>query len=195
MEKEFPQIEDLKIEPKQKKERKRRKKPKEQKEPIKKQEKEEKPQEQIIKVQVPKFDVLSGKQQIHQDPKDLEDFRQNISKQITAFEGVLFKGITGKPLDTDETDMLYNGWYGITKEYINDLPSGKTMAILMLALAHGTIILVHKDELINGIKKKKTPKPSKPIQHNTEEVQNVTYSMDTIESKLPSDYSKKLDTM
>ncbi len=105
--------------------------------------------------------------------ENIEKLRKSISKNITTFEKALFKALTEKELPSDEEQMLYTSWKTIIDITVKDTNQQLTIAVILLIMAHGGIIILHKDDLINGLKRMKQKTEQQNINTEFSVVNNV----------------------
>jgi hypothetical protein len=110
------------------------------------------PQQQKSQV----FDISSGSTNFGSSSvsnTELAKFQGYMATQVARFESALFKAMTEEPMPVEERQMLEEAWLGIMKIVIKDTNMELAVAVILLGTAHGTIYLMHREKINEGIAK------------------------------------------
>jgi len=99
------------------------------------------------------MNVVTPIAEVTNSQKNVEEFRRYLAKHISTFEAALFKAVAEADMNSEEKKMLEESWKGVLQYVIKDTNQEMLIAVVLLLTAHGTIYLMHKEDLERGINK------------------------------------------
>lgn len=85
--------------------------------------------------------------------QELAQFRRYLAQHVTKFETAMFKAVTETPLPPEEQEMLQESWNGLFKCVIKDTNMQLAIAGILVVTAHGTIFMLHQENIKKGMEK------------------------------------------